>query len=94
MGKKGRKNNRTGKDESCDPVSRVFAELGLKQSEWEVRVDYTKGILTGGRGTVVQVIHLPTGRKKKLSAVSSTKKAAHQKTADVLRQCLIELRKR
>lgn len=72
-------------------IGAVFAELGLKYDDYEVDITFTKGAISGGRGTVVAVTHRASGRRKRLSDVSGTKRDAHLKSAAVLRRCLLAL---
>ena len=59
-------------------IESVVASIAAKPDDWDVNVNFTKGVLSGQRGAVVTVTHLPSGRRLKKSRAASTKAKAHQ----------------
>lgn len=69
----------------------LLLELRLDPAEWSVAVDYTKGVLSGGRGAVVSIRNLKTGAAAKRSAQASTKNEARRAARNLACELLLEL---
>jgi hypothetical protein len=63
----------------------------LDPTVWQVRTDFTKGFLTGNRGVVVEVTHLPSNRKLKQSVVAGTKHDARLKAVELIKELVARL---
>ena len=71
-------------------VEAILAELGLDPSDWRIEIRF-KGALSGGRGVVVEVTQLSTGRRAKASRRATTKNDARSKVAPLVREVLRSL---
>ena len=65
------------------------------KSEWEIDVHYTKSMFHGGgRGVVVTVTHLPTGKSLKKSETASTKNEARSKVNRIAEELKEEIKRK
>lgn len=70
-----------------------YCELGISEKDWQITINFTKGILSGNRGVVIEVVHLKSGKRKRKSVVTKTKTQSRQAVLPLARKLLDELRK-
>lgn len=75
-----------------DPVARIFAELNLQPSDFEIRSGQGKSFLSGQRLIWMEVTERKTGRRHSGKSGTS-KKATDIQTQKLLRQLLSEFRR-
>ena len=80
--------NRKKQYSTYDVVTEIFSELGVKQSEWSVSINFTKGPISKTRGAIVEISNLKSGKKKKLLTYGKTKNEVRKKIADLLKKNL------
>ena len=90
MAKKRKKRNKN--DGATSGVEATIVDLGLSAADWDVKVHYSKGMLSGGRGVVVEVVHIPSGRRARESRPGGTKNQCHQLATEMIRELVQKLR--
>lgn len=66
-------------------------EPELDPDVWQIETNFTKGMLTGNRGVVVEVLHKPSGRKLVKSVAASTKTDARTKRLVLIQELVAKL---
>ncbi|MEM7246835.1 MAG: hypothetical protein AAF533_15895 [Acidobacteriota bacterium] len=78
---------------SADTVAGTLESLGCRPEDWTVSIHFTKGVVSGGRGAVVEVTHRASGRVERGSRPAGTKRRAQARALELVRE-LVERMKR
>ncbi len=68
-----------------------FDKHKTRRRDWKISTNFTKGMLTGQRGVVVTVIHLPTRQTLKLSRTATTKANARLLAPQIAEKLIAKL---
>jgi hypothetical protein len=78
-------------EDRTDPGAIIAKQLGIDLNVWDVRVGYSKGVLSSARGAMIEVTHMAKNRTVRVWVASTNKAATRRKAAEEVQRIVREL---